>query len=441
MALVCTLVVASACLATAARADTLLEAYALARQKDPKYRAAVAEARASSTMIDQAKAGFLPTVKFQVEDTQTRQQVISSENPVFGVGVKTFPTFSQTLSVSQVIFRKDVIERYRQAEAIVRQANYTVLAAEQDLQLRTVVAYLVVLAARDSLELAVAERDAVGKLLESAQEKRKMGLGTITQQHDAEARHAVTVAREIEARNKLKDAQQALREITGTEVLYFQSLRGDMVPDAPQPSALEPWLEKAMEQNMILHARQEAVEVARQELERQRSGHYPNLMLLLSKNRKKAGSTLYGNGSDVDTTEMTLQLNVPIYEGGMTSAVTEEAAQRFEKALEELEMERRSVDRTTRAAFENTLSGIHLINALKQAVTAQASALEAKTEGYKAGLNSVLPLLDAQRDLYLARRDYAQARYDYLVNRLRLKIAAGTLSEEDIAATSSAALQ
>jgi hypothetical protein len=43
-----------------------------------------------------------------------------------------------------------------------------------------------------------------------------------------------------------------------------------------------------------------------------------------------------------------------------------------------------------------------------------------------------LPVLDAQRDLYLAKRDYAQSRYDYLINRLRLKQAAGTLAETDL---------
>ena len=84
------------------------------------------------------------------------------------------------------------------------------------------------------------------------------------------------------------------------------------------------------------------------------------------------------------------------------------------------------------------MNGVNLVQALKQSVVAQASALEAKTEGYKAGLNTLLPVLDAQRDLYLARRDYAQSRYEYLINRLKLKQAAGTLSETDLVGISSA---
>jgi len=42
-------------------------------------------------------------------------------------------------------------------------------------------------------------------------------------------------------------------------------------------------------------------------------------------------------------------------------------------------------------------------------------------------------VLDASRDLYRAKRDLASARYDYLLNLLRLKQAAGTLSENDLA--------
>ena len=39
---------------------------------------------------------------------------------------------------------------------------------------------------------------------------------------------------------------------------------------------------------------------------------------------------------------------------------------------------------------------------------------------------------DARRDLYLVQRDHARARYDYLLNKLRLHQAAGSLSVNDL---------
>ncbi len=141
---------------------------------------------------------------------------------------------------------------------------------------------------------------------------------------------------------------------------------------------------------------------------------------------------MFGGGSNVETTDVTVRLTVPIFEGGLTSAVTQEAVFRFQKAQEDHEQERRAVDRATRAAYDGTLSGIGLVQALGETVASQQSALEAKEQGYKAGLFTLLPVLDATRDLYVAKRDYALVRYDYLLNTLRLKQAAGTLSEADL---------
>lgn len=438
LALTAACAVAALLLPSLARAESLVEAYKLALQNDPKYRAAQAEYRASGTAVDQARAGFLPTVRFDLERTETRQRILRSQNPIFGAGVTDFPTNNDTLSINQPIFRKDVIERFAQAKAIVRQAEFQRLAAEQDLQLRTTAAYLVVLAATDSLALAKAEREAVGKALDLAREKLRMGLGTIVNQHDAAARYAVTQAREIEAQNRLRDAQQGLREITGKLIESAQTLREAFPLETPEPAVIERWLESAFEKNLALRARREAVEVARQEVERQRAGHFPSLNLLLNHNRRNSGSTLFGGGSDVETTDLTLRLSVPIFEGGLTSAVTREAAFRYQKSLEELEQERRAIERATRASYDGTLAGVGLVRALRQSVVSQESALQAKDQGYRAGLFTLLPVLDAQRDLYLAKRDYAQSRYDYLFNRLRLKQAAGTLSEVDLASVGAA---
>lgn len=418
--------------AAPACAETLLETYKLARDGDPKFRAARYDNQASGTAIGQARAGFLPTVRFEAEEINTRQRILSSNNPIFGAGVQRFPTEGYTLSITQPLFRKDAIERYQQAKAVVRQAGFTLLAAEQDLLLRTTSAYLSVLAAGDSLALAKSEREAVARQLDLSSEKLKLGLGTITNLHDATARDAVNRAREIEAENKLVDARQALREITGKLIENYQTLREDFPTLLPDPPMADRWVEAAYEQNMALKARREAIEVARQEVERQRAGHFPQLNLVGTHNRRDAGSTLFGGGSSVETTDVLLRLTIPIFEGGLTSAVTAEATYRYQKSWEEHELERRAVERQARAAFHGTVSGSGLVQALRQSVFSQQSALAAKEEGYRAGLSTVLPVLDAQRDLFLARRDLAQARYDYLLNSLKLKQAAGTLSEADL---------
>jgi len=418
--------------AVPAAATNLLDVYQQAHGNDPRFRAAQADTSANGTVLRQARAGFFPVVKVDTERYRTRQKIISSNNPVFGEGETTFPTTNTTLSITQPIFRKDVIERLAQAKGIVRQAELLLLVAEQDLMVRTTSAYLQVLAATDALALASAERASLVHARDLAREKLKNGLGTITSQHEADARLAVTEAREIEAENKLLDARQGLKEIIGTELMTYQTLRKDYVPMPPEQPGRALWESTALEQNLSLQARREAVFIAQQEVKRQDAMHFPTVDLVMTHNRRDAGSTLFGGGSNVATSDLMLRLNVPLYSGGMQSAVVKEAVFRLQKTEEELEQERRAIERAARGAYQGVVSGVSLVRALGQSVVSAESALEAKSTGFKSGIQTMLAVLDAQRDLFAVRRDLAQARYDYLLNVLRLKQATGTLSENDL---------
>ena len=431
-------VVACSAPVSASFAQNLVDSYRLALASDPKYRAAMYSTLAARTSTDQAMAGFLPDARLDFDSSKTHQRIISSENPIFGAGVTDFPTKVRTFTITQPIFRREAIDRYSQSKAVVKQANFTLLAASQDLILRTASAYLLVLAASDAVEFAAAEREAVGRALELAQERLKMGLGTITARHEATARLALSKAREIESRNKLSDATQGLREIIGQMPVSMQTLRADFPLLTPDPPDVEQWVAQARQQNLSLQARAAAVEVAQADVDRQKAAHYPSLNLVLSQNRRDAGSTLFGGGSNVDTREVAFRLNVPIYSGGLISAVTKEAVFKYQKAQEESEQESRALERQTRAAFDGSISGAGLVQALAQSVAAQQAALDGKESGLKAGINTMLPVLDAQRDLFAAKRDFAQARYEYLINRLKLEQAAGSLSETHLQAVSAA---
>jgi outer membrane protein len=127
------------------------------------------------------------------------------------------------------------------------------------------------------------------------------------------------------------------------------------------------------------------------------------------------------------------RLHMPLFEGGATQAVSTAAARRHESALDDQERDRRLIERQARAAYQGVVGGGVRLGALAQSVSALEQARQLKAEGYKAGLQTILAVLDAERDLYAAKRDLAKARYDYLLNTLRLKQAAGSLSETDLA--------
>lgn len=425
---------AACVIAPASHGEDLAGVYALSKAGDPRYKASRHELEASGYAKDEAFAALLPTASFERTNTDTRQEILSSKNTVYAAGASSYPTTSETFTLTQPVFKAAAWLGNKQAESKVRQAAAIFAAAGQDLIVRAATAYLNVLAGKDALTFAEAERDAVKHHLDLAEARYVNGLGSISALHDAKSRYAVKEADVVGARNELDDMVQALREVTGKLTPELAPLHGEIPLNLPEPNDLNQWIEMAQKNNPVLEARRQAVNVARQEVEKQRAGHYPVLDVVATSNRKDTGGSLFGGGSDVRTNELMVRFNLPIYTGGLTSALTAESASRYQGAQEDMVRDERQVERQARASFQGVIGGVGRVNAFAQSVKSQESARQLKFEGFKAGLETMLAVLDAERDLYAAKRDFAKARYDFILNGLRLKQAAGTLSEADLLA-------
>jgi len=129
-----------------------------------------------------------------------------------------------------------------------------------------------------------------------------------------------------------------------------------------------------------------------------------------------------------------LKLNMPLFQGGAVLSKVREATLRQQKAQEELEQEMRKIERQARSAYLGIMTSISKVHSLQESLTFQKSAVDAREEGHKSGIYTMLAVLDAQRDLFATKREHAQSRYDYLINRLRLKQATGSLGIDDLSA-------
>lgn len=409
----------------------LLQAYDLALENDPKYKAAQAEYRTNLESVPQARAGYLPTASFDFQRSRNQLDVLSG--PVaYQLGKQNYTGHASTLTITQPILKVPAYVKLQQSKVSVEQSKLALLAAEQDLMVRLATGYLTVLAGQDGLELARAEREATGKQFELARARLEGGLGTMAQLRETEARFALTEAREIEAQNKLDDARSALREIIGADVAGLQPFAGDIEPVMPQPAQADSWVSAALEQNLSLQARQLTAEIAALEIKRQQATYLPTLNLVASRTNQEAGGSLYGPGSRTNTGELSIRLSVPLFEGGMTNSLVREAQARNERALAERDQEYRKVERQARASLLSVVSTARTLAALKKSVQAQEAALASKQEGLRSGLQTIVAVVDAYRLYYAAKRDYLQARYDHLLSRLRLKQAVGTLSRGDV---------
>ena len=421
------------CMPVVCTAEDLSFHYALALQNDPKLRAAEANRNAVSEKVSQARAGFLPTLGASANLNKNNETVVTDaftfSQPA---GQATFHSREYRLNLSQPIFRAEVFAAFQVASADARQAEAQTVAARQDLILRVSQAYFEALLAQDALSYASAEKEAMAHQRESAKGRLQAGLAPITDVHDAEAALQTARSHEIDAQNQLADKREALAETTGQRPGTLATLIENLPTVTPEPPDIDAWARTARQQNPAIQAAKAAVDSAHEVIAQNRAGHYPTLDLVGSNTKDDANGSITGPGVRTDNRVIGLQLNVPIFQGGLINARTREAAYRYEAARQDMEAKQRNVERTTRASYQNVNGGIAKIGAFTQSVAAATESLAAKTQGYRAGLYTTLDVLNATRDLYRAKRDLAEARYGYGVSLLQLKQAAGTLNDEDL---------
>lgn len=410
---------------TAVHADDLLQVYRLAQQNDPTFAAARAEYQAAREAVPQARSAVLPQVTFSASTGEDSQEDLDTG------ATDDFSSTQYSLSLRQTLFDWSEFSGLDRADAQVAQAESQFAVAEQELITRVAQAYFDVLGARDTLRFARAEKRAIERQLEQAQERFEVGLIPVTDVKEAQASYDLAVSREIDAENALENAREVLRTLTGEPPGTLTGVVADLELRSPDPASPGPWVDTALQQNPSYLAARSSAEVARYEIRQARAGHYPTLDLVASRTREDRDGGFTQQG-EFETDRIGIELNIPLYSGGATVSATRSARSQFEAAQSRTVQARRSAEQDTRNAFRGIEASLSQVRALDQAVESNRAAVEATRAGFRVGTRTAVDVLEALRDLYQAQRDYATARYQYIVNRLRLKQAAGTLTVEDV---------
>lgn len=415
--------------ASPALAENLLEAYRQAQANDPAWAAAQANREAGVEKAPQGRAQLLPTLNLSANASETD---LRSKSPTVD-GTFRFGTQGYSLGLTQPLYRKQNTATYVQGQYQANQAEYELAGARYDLILRVSQAYFGVLAAQDVYDYAAAEKTAIERILTLARRNFTVGSASLVDVHEAEARLDVARAQEIAATTDLEARREALRAILDADAGTLARLKR-LDPEPPLPADAEKWVAAAQRDNPTVLAKDQALEVARQELEKSRAGHYPTLDLTASHSFTDAGGSSLGTWSEQRSNQVGLLFQLPLYQGGGISSKVRESAARRDEADQRLNQAKREAAQQARQYYVAVLNGIARVKALEQAFGSNQRALETTILGYERGQRTGVDVLNTQRNLFITRRDLSQARYDYLLNRLRLLAAAGKLEEGEIEA-------
>jgi outer membrane protein len=423
-------------LVTPAVADGVgpVEVYRRALSADAEYQQAKYRLDVASESYTQAKAGYLPKLNWQYERTDSKQDLISSSNQVFQVGENEFDTDYWELSLNQPLFRYSEWVTLGQGKKQVAQGEVLYVQAKQDLVLRVSEAYLAVLAAQDELTYLTAQESSVAERLRLAVGREQANISTRIERMEIDALNAMVRADMSAAYTAISDATDRVYQLSGEYLSNLKKLQQDIPINTPDPVGVDNWIDRAFADNFRIVAQQLAVDVADIEYKKKKGAHYPTLDLVLTSNSRETGGTLFGGGSEVDTEEVMLRLNVPLYSGGQISSQRRTAAANANIARQEFVKVRREIASEVRSAYYGLINSLERIPALKKSASAQEQSVLLLRAGLKAGVTSLTDLLDAEQTLFSVRRDLRQSQYDYLLKMLRLKATVGQLDEADLAA-------
>ncbi|AVI62944.1 TolC family outer membrane protein [Halomonas sp. GFAJ-1] len=410
----------------------LLDVYQLARDNDPIFREQFYGKQAADELYYQARSALLPQVSVTASQSQTYQNIRQSDNESFDSGSVSFPTTRYGASISQSVYDYARWSSFAQSKKEIRQAASELEVVRQNLLYRVAERYFDALSIYENLSYLQAEKGSVEANYQEVLARFEDGLTRSENMLDARARLEQVRAREIEVQNALRDAIEALAEMIGAPPQQLVLLGSDLQLSRPDPDSQEAWETLAIERSPRLKAAELATEVANRSIDVRRGGHFPTLDLQLNYDFDDTDGSLFGGGSEVETQEIALRLNVPVYSGGRTSSEVRESVSLLEASRSQLEGVTRELRREVRSSYQSILSAKARERSLRRSLEASEQVVESRQVSVETGIVPLRDLLDAERDLFFARSELAAARYDYLINVLRLKRATGVINVDDL---------
>lgn len=411
---------------------SLLETYQQARDNDPTFEAARYGLEVTQEKFPQARAGNLPTITLNGNENFTDAAAAFNGASPTGRGVSAW---TWTLQLTQPIMRPQNVAAENESQWQVEAARAGFAQAEQDLILRVSQAYFDALVVQETVATAEAQLKAMREQEEAARRGYELGTLSITDSHEARSKAEQARSQLIAAQNELEVKLSELERITGKPSTTLAGLRPAVVAPTPEPANVNEWIAQAKENNPSVRARHAEMKAADWSITKARAENIWTVDLVASHGvNYSSGSVSMPTGyeSKVRSSVAGIQFSVPIFAGGLNSSHIREAFASRDKSGAQLEEARRKAAAEAKQAYFGIVNGLAQTEALKAAVEAGESSVKGNLAGYKLGLRINSDVLNAQQQLYASKRDLTKARYDTLLEGLKLKAAAGVLSDFDV---------
>jgi outer membrane protein len=394
---------------SAAHADTLADAIALAYQTNPTLQQQRASARITDEGVVQAKSGFRPTVGATLDVTGA-----DTNPPGAGANVKTSGS-SATVSISQPLYTGGrASATLSAAEADVLSAREGLRSVEQSVLVNVVQAYVDV--RRDQERLRIAKENVAVLQRQLDESNARFDVGEITRTDVAQSQ-----ARLAAAKAGLSGAQAQLEVSRAGYAAVVGQTPGDLAPEPTLagllPASVDQAFEAAQTTNPGVASAKYNEEAAAARVAVAKAGYRPTISARAGVGLD-AGRTA-GVGSQFDdysrTVSGAITASVPLFAGGLTTSQVRAATERENAARSATETARRTAIQQVSNAWSNLLASRAQLGSNEEQVRATRIAFEGVRQEQQVGLRTTLDVLNAQLELSNAELALVSARRDEYV--------------------------
>jgi outer membrane protein len=404
----------------AAQADSLRDALVSAYENNPTLAAARSQQRALDEDVVIARAQGLPQIDVNTGYTEF---LIISPN-AFAAPQRVIRTGPE---LNVPIYSGGAVKNAaRAAKERVSAGQADLRGTESAIFSQTVAAYMDVLRTEALMGLATNQVEVLQINLEATRDRFQIGDLTITDVAQSESRLALAQA---ELRGAYSDAINAHE----TYIRLVGRAPDDLEAPPPLPG-LPPSVmiavETSLEHNPDLIAARERAEAAGFDTKAAAAGRRPTVNLRGVLNYTDYFDSLGGAfASQVQQNETTsdvgLQIRIPIFQGGAIAARQRQASARETSAMEQVIATERDIISQTRSAYAAWQASNAVIDSSKQAISAAELSLEGVRAENSIGNRTILDVLNAEQELLQARAQLVTARRNSYVAGFTLLAAMG----------------
>ena len=445
------------------RLNDLISLYQEAAFSDPVLNAARSNYQASKEVYWQGLSLLLPQANATPGGTRYYQHGQGTTVVAPGTGnSRVFDQKNYTVTLTQPLFNLTALEAFKQGDLNTKLADMRFYLAQQDLIIRVSQAYFDALTSQDNVELFRNKKSLIKQQLEIAQAKFDAGLATIVDVNTAQAALDLANSQEIGAQADLVVKRGVLEQLVGRPVGALKPLTKEakidgvlkdprsknkdakdipitdsVNPQLPPGQTLDDWIKQAESANFSVLASQLSVNLAESTYRGSQALNYPSINLVGTSGFNTSNGTpnsYQPNNSNVYNNTIALQMYIPLVSGGYASSVIRQNAALVDTAKANFDNARRTAAQSTRAAFTGFYGGLASVKAFEAAERSSTSALESSKLGFQVGTLINIDVLIALDTLINTRSQLQQARYNTILNAIKLKAQAASLSDEDLIA-------